>query len=92
MYFYTLAIQEEYRDTGAVKILMQQFADWLNREKQKGKNIISCISEAVTLDGIKTLLTMGMVPKDIDENGLGIYYSPDCLKNYIENMVGKDSE
>lgn len=90
MYFYTLAIQEKYRGTGAVKILMQQFSDWLNKEKQKGKNISSCISEAVTLDGIRTLLTMGMIPKNVDENGLGIYYSPDCLNGYIDNMIGKD--
>lgn len=90
MYFYTLAIHEKYRDTGAIKILMQQFSEWLNEEKQKGKHISDCISEAVTMDGIKTLLTMGMLPKDVDENGLGIYYSPDCLDDYIENMIGKD--
>jgi len=92
MYFYTLAIQERYRGTEAVKILMQQFSDWLNKEKQRGKNIKSCISEAITLDGIRTLLTMGMIPKDVDENGLGIYYSSDCLNNYIENMIEKDRD
>lgn len=92
MYFYTLAIQEKYRNTGAVKILMCQFSNWINKEKQKGKNISSCISEAVTADGIRTLLKMGMLPKDVDENGLGIYYSPDCLNDYIENMIEKGRE
>lgn len=90
MYFYTLAIQERYRHTGAVKILMKQFCNWLNKEKQKGKNISSCISEAVTLDGIRTLLKMGMTPKDVNKDGLGIYYSSDCLNEYIEKMIGKD--
>ena len=94
MYFYTLALQEKYRNTGAVKTLMKQFSYWINQEKRKGKNITSCISEAVTKDGIKTLLTMGMKPQDINEDGLGIYYSPDCLNNYIENMleVSKDDK
>lgn len=92
MYFYTLAIQEKYRNTGAVKILMQQFCNWLHKEKQKGKNICSCISEAITLDGVRTLLAMKMIPEDVDANGLGIYYSPDCLNDYIENMIERDSE
>lgn len=55
MYFYTLALQEEYRDIGAIDILMQQFSAWVNIERQKGKRITSCISEAITNDGIKTL-------------------------------------
>ena len=92
MYFYTLAIDKEYRDTEAVKILMRQFCSWINQEQKKGKKIVSCISEAITEDGIKTLHTMGMIPKDIDENGLGIYYSPDCLNNYIKTMIEKSIE
>ena len=92
MYFYTLALQEEYRDTGAIDILMQQFSAWINLENQKGKKIRSCISEAITTDGIKTLLAMGMLPKDVDENGLGIYYSPDCLNSYITKMITKSRD
>lgn len=83
MYFYTLALQEEYRDIDAVDVLMQQFSSWINTERKKGKRITSCISEAITVDGIKTLKAMGMKPKDVDENGLGIYYSPDFLNTYI---------
>ena len=86
MYFYTLALDERYRDTNAVKTLMRAFTMWLDKEKQNGKRIKSCISEAVTGDGVKTLLAMGMIPQDIDNDGLGIYYSPDCLDNYIEKM------
>lgn len=89
MYFYTLALQEEYRDIGAIDILMQQFSAWVNIERQKGKRITSCISEAITNDGIKTLQAMGMLPQDVDENGLGIYYSPDCLNSYISKMIEK---
>ena len=92
MYFYTLALQEEYRDTGAIDILMQQFSAWINLENQKGKKIRSCISEAITTDGIKTLLAMGMLPKDVDENSLGIYYSPDCLNSYITKMITKSRD
>lgn len=86
MYFYTLALDEKYRDTNAVKILMKSFTMWLDEEKQKGKKIKSCMSEAITEDGVKTLLAMGMIPQDTDNEGLGIYYSPDCLDNYIEKM------
>lgn len=92
MYFYTLALQEKYRDIGAVNILMQQFSAWLNIERQKGKTISSCISEAITTDGIKTLRAMGMLPQDVDENGLGIYYSPDCLNSYISKMIEKSRD
>ena len=92
MYFYTLALDEKYRNSSAVKMLMQQFCTWINQEKSKGKNISSCISEAITEDGIKTLLLMGMMPKDVDENGLGIYYSPDGLNNYINSMIEKNIE
>lgn len=86
MYFYTLALNEKYRNTDAVKILMKSFTKWLEEEKKVGKRIKSCISEAITEDGVKTLLTMGMLPQDIDNTGLGIYYSPDCLNSYIERM------
>lgn len=87
MYFYTVALKEGYRDTGAIKYLMQNFARWIHGEKLKGKRITTCISEAVTEDGIKTLSAMGMLPQDVDNNGLGIYYSPDCLDSYIEKMT-----
>lgn len=90
IYFYTLALKEEYRDTFAVKYLMKSFAEWLKQEKEKGKIINSCISEVVTLDGLRTALTMGMLPQDIDDAGFGIYYSPDCLDSYIEKMVEID--
>lgn len=92
MYFYTLALDEKYRNSSAVKMLMQRFCAWINQEKRKGKNISSCISEAITEDGIRTLLLMGMIPKDVDENGLGIYYSPDCLNSYINGMFEKKIE
>ena len=86
MYFYSLVLAQEYRDSNAVKVLMKDFATWLDEEKQNGKKIKSCISEAITNDGIKTLLRMGMIPQDTDINGLGIYSSPDCLENYIKEM------
>lgn len=89
MYFYTLALAENYRDTNAVKILMGAFARWIDKERKNGKKIVSCISEAITEDGIKTLSSMGMLPQDTDNIGLGLYYSPDCLNSYIEEMVKK---
>lgn len=90
MYFYTLALDEKYRDTNAVKYLMSHFAKWLYEEKQKGKIIKSCITEIITEDGISSALKMQMEPVDIDNNGLGIYYSPDCLNNYIDEMIHSD--
>ena len=89
MYLYNLLLKEEYRDTYAIKLLMTEFSKWLYNERYSGKKIKSCISEAVTSDGIKTLLAMGMLPKDVDNDGLGIYYSPDCLSSYIERMIKK---
>ena len=86
MYFYTLALHQDYRNSGVVKILMQHFTNWLEEQKNKGKRIKNCISEAITEDGIRTLTIMGMIPYDTDDNGLGIFYSPDCLENYIEQM------
>lgn len=89
MYLYNLVLKKEFRDTDAIKLLMTEFSKWLYNERCNGKNIKSCISEAVTSDGIKTLLAMEMLPKDVDDKGLGIYYSPDCLSNYIEKMIKK---
>lgn len=86
VYIYTLALKKELRGTDAIKILMSNFAEWLTQEKSNGRVINRCISEAVTIDGVKSLLAMGMVPQDIDSNGLGIYYSPDCLNDYINKM------
>lgn len=86
MYFYTIAISKNYRDTNTVKILMKEFAKWLDEERKNGKIIKSCISEAVSQDGIKSLSKMGMKPQDVDYEGLGIYYSPDCLNSYIKKM------
>lgn len=84
MYFYTIALKEEYRNSNMVKILMQCFVNWIEEQKNKGKRIKSCISEAITGDGVKSLSVMGMIPYDVDDNGLGIFYSPDCLEKYIE--------
>ena len=86
LYFYSIVIDKKYRDSDVVKMLMQLFTKWLDEEKKNGKSIKNCISEAITEDGIKTLKRMGMIPQDIDEQGLGIYYSPDCLENYIKEM------
>lgn len=86
MYFYTVALKEEYRKTNALKVLMTSFTTWLENEILNGKRIKNCISEVVTDDGIKMAYFMGMIPSDIDESGYGIYYSPDCLANYIKIM------
>lgn len=86
MYFYTVALKEEYRKTNALKELMASFTAWLESEILNGKRIKSCISEVVTNDGIRMAHFMGMVPSEIDELGYGIYYSPDCLASYIETM------
>lgn len=86
MYFYTIALHQNYRNTNMVKLLIQYFVNWLESQKNKGKRIKNCISEAITNDGIKSLTIMGMIPYDIDDKGLGIFYSPDCLENYIEQM------
>ena len=39
MYFYSLVLAQEYRDSNAVKVLMKDFATWLDEEKQNGKKI-----------------------------------------------------
>lgn len=87
MYLYNLVLKKEYRDTHVIKLLMIEFSKWLYNGWCNGKKIKSCISEAVTQDGIKTLLSMGMIPKDVDDKGLGIYYSPDCLRSYVNKMI-----
>lgn len=86
MYFHTIALEEKYRNSNAVKSLMTYFAQWLNTEKRNGKFIKSCISEAITNDGVKVLQTMKMIPYDVDDKGLGIYESLDCLESYISQM------
>lgn len=87
LYLYNLLIKEEYRDGQAIKLIMKEFCRWLDSEIKNGKKIKYCFSEAVTLDGIKTLKAMGMQPQDINEEGMGIYYSKDNLNNYISNML-----
>ena len=87
LYLYNLLIKEEYRDGQAIKLIMKEFCKWLNEEIKNGKKIKYCFSEAVTYDGIKTLKVMKMLPQDVNEDGIGIYYSKDNLEEYISNML-----
>jgi hypothetical protein len=54
---------------------------------KQGKNIKYFFSEAVSEDGIKTLKAMDLKVQDVDELGLGIYYSDDNLISYISKML-----
>ena len=68
-------------------MIMKEICLWLDGEIKEGKSFKYCFSEAVTEDGIKTLNAMNMKAQDIDENGMGIYYSEDNLNKYISNML-----
>lgn len=89
MYFYMMALKEEYRNTNCIKYLMTEFCNWLDCERKKGKRIHKCIAEPVSEDGIKSVCVMGMKPLKVDESGFGIYYSPDNLDSYIQVMLNR---
>lgn len=92
MYFYMMALKEEYRNTNCIKSLMFEFCNWLDCERKKGKRIHRCIAEPVSEDGIKSVSIMGMKPLRVDESGLGIYYSPDNLDSYIQIMLNRQKQ
>ena len=90
LYLYNLLIEENYRDGQAIKMIMKEICLWLDSEIKEGKSFKYCFSEAVTEDGIKTLNAMNMKAQDVDENGMGIYYSEDNLNKYISNMLNNN--
>jgi len=91
MYFYTMAVAEQYRGTNVVKILAKAFAKWLYDGTKQGKNITFCFSDAITQQGVKTLYRMGMIPynanKSVEKDGMVTFISPDCLDAYINKIL-----
>jgi len=87
-YFFTAAIDKEYRGTDVVKLLCKELVRWCNDFEGKGVRIASFTGEAVLPGGVKLLSNVfGMKPMgSVNKDGLGFYYSPDCLKQYRKEM------
>ena len=87
-YFSTAAIDKEYRGTEVVRLLCKELVRWCNDFEEKGVRIVSFTGEAVLPGGVKLLSNVfGMKPMgNVNEDGLGFYYSPDCLKQYRKEM------
>lgn len=80
MYFYTLAIKEEYRHRGYASLLIDTFFVWLDHEISKGHKLKNIICEVISEDGINIALKLGFSP--LDKEPLGMYYAKDNLKNF----------
>ncbi len=92
LYIYTIALDENYRGTKALVMLLKRFSNWLLENKKRGINITYLFAEAVSDSGIKILKKMGMIPIDkhkLDDNCHGFYYSPDNLENYFKILKNK---
>lgn len=87
VYLYNLLLHEDLRDTGIIKLLIKEVCIWLNEKIKNGKKIKFFFSEAVTEDGIKTLKAMDLLPFDVNDKEMGIYYSKDNLNNFISKMI-----
>jgi hypothetical protein len=61
---------------------------WCNKFEAKGVRISSFTGEAVLPGGVKLLRNVfGMEPMgEVNSEGLGFYYSPDCLKQFRNEM------
>lgn len=94
MYIFSLALKKEYRGTNAIKMLAQSFATWLYHIRRQGKILDFVFGEAIYHDGVRSLTkSMGMIPVDVtelDAEGLGFYFSPDCLSSYIYKHMQQD--
>lgn len=87
MYIYTAAFDEDYRGSHGMKLIGQKFAKWLDEKETEGCFADEVYSEAVSLDGVRTIVHgFNMKPYHIDEKGLGHYQSKDRLKEYRERM------
>jgi hypothetical protein len=84
-YFFTAAIDTDYRGTEVVKLLCAELTRWCNDFEARGVNITSFTGEAVLPGGAKFMSkVLGMIPMgDVDADGLGFYYSPDLLKSFL---------
>lgn len=87
MYLYTAAFDEKYRGTKGMKLIGIEITKWLDKKESEGCVASETYSEAVSLDGVRTI-TKGfeMEPYHIDENGIGHYVSYDGMKKYREKM------
>jgi len=87
-YFFTAAIDKEYRGSEVVKLLCRELVRWCNDFEERGVRIASFTGEAVLPGGVRLLSNVfGMKPMgEVNEEGLGFYYSPDCLKQYRNEM------
>jgi hypothetical protein len=83
-YFFTAAIDTEYRGTEVVKLLCRELSRWCDDFEKKGICITTFTGEAVLPGGAKLMSKVfHMKPmSDVSECGLGFYYSPDCLRQF----------
>ena len=101
-YLFSLALLSEHRNCGAVKILAGSYAEQLISLEKRGIKTTRIIGEAVSLDGHKSMMAMGMEPitpkvlktmglktfkiDALDGQGHGFHYSPDNLHAYKIKM------
>ena len=92
LYFFSLALKKEFHGGGCVKLLAKEFAIYLDKAmKTPGVEVSNVFTEAVTPAGAHSVTqSMGMIPinkNEIDKQGLGFYYSPDCLRSYVKKTI-----
>ena len=89
LYIYTANIKEEYQGSGCMKEIGRALATWLVEQEEKGYHVSVAYAEAVTPEGVKTVISgYEMEPmEDVDEAGLGHYILKDGMKAYCKKML-----
>lgn len=89
LYILSIALDEKYRGTDALKLMLKNFSKWILDCKANGIKMKFCFAEAISDEGVRVCNKMGLVPIDnrkLDSNNHGFYYSPDNLKEYSHKM------
>lgn len=86
LYLNTALIDEKYRGSGLLKMLLKAMAEYLIEKESEGCMIDVAYGEAVTRGGGRVAKHFGMEGMDIDEEGIGHYIAKDGLHQYLEKM------
>lgn len=91
MYLYSIGVDEHYRQSMAVRMMLKEFCLWVYSQKQKGKNIDFAFGEAVSYGGYNVAMNLlGMDTIDgqsYGPNGEGFYCCYDNFEGIINDML-----
>lgn len=86
VYLSTALLDEKYRGTRLMRILLCHMVKYLLKEEENGCFVETAYGEAVTKAGARMARGFGMEGMDIDEDGIGHYIAKDGLHSYLQKM------